>query len=568
VTFPSSFPSTNAIRIEAFAFSNCKSLVEMDLRTLRIQDIGARAFENCPSLTNFLFPEEGLESISDSLLAVCTSLQEIKIPNTVVVIGQGAFLRCENLRHVSFLGKNDDEDETTTSCSTSKLVIIGNNAFHCCRSLVELLLPSTVVSIGGNAFSNAIALSNLELPEGLMVLGRGAFTKCKSLYSVSIPSTLNKIERASFNHCHSLAEVMFQEGLKTIAGLAFVDTSLSGVVFPRSLSLVEHGAFGPRGQLLGMEIPMHTDLHFVAASASGSPCFSSCQDLVNVCIPTNMDHSADHAFSQCHRLRWKNHSIEGSEFRPELLRKRFVNLPIHEVCYYASTMTVVDLSLALKSSQGDSQECRCTVDAFGMTPFHIVVTSARLHEGMLALLLDHMPVDSIWTRDRHDQTMMDYLVKHGSKRALPLIKMVLQKAIDHEMDSWGRIPVGWISDLSRCVRDIQGEPNVRARPQVWKEHVDPVMRRLARYLGIETTSIAELAVWKMAIRQLTSLDEQEDPVTRTECRMRCGSEIVLGNVMGYLWNSLDGVPFPAPHCSSLYWNAIMFDGFDKEYGDY
>lgn len=534
------------------AFAGCKSLVTMDLRNLGIQDIGPGAFRGCHSLANIHLPEEELVSITGRLFDNCRSLQEIAIPSSVVVISQAAFQNCVNLRNVRLLNEGGKK--------SSKLEVIGNQAFSGCLrlgSIADLLLPATIVTIGEEAFMGASSLTTLELPEGLMWLGKAAFSKCSNLRWVSIPSTVTRIEQDSFSYCLKLGEVNLREGLQVIGQCAFKCTSLSAIAFPRSLSLIENSAFERCGGLLGVEIPMNTDLRIV--SGRDAQCFWGCWSLINVCIPTNMGYSADDAFSQSGGLLFEDADDDDDPvfvFRPDILRRRFVHLPIHEICYYASRMTVDDLSLALESlsAEGAFQSLNSITDAYGMTPFHIIVTSARLDGAMLAVLLDHMPMNIIGFRDKNGRTMMDYLLRHGSKRAVPLIKMVLQKVIQHEMSGLCSPNHAWLADLSHRVDEIPcdfGDFEDR------KAQADSIMRRSTKYLGMEATSVVELAIWKVAIGQLP-MNEQVDQNARMDCRMRCGSEIVLGNAMRYLWDHRrDKVPmFVTSLYTSLYNDAM------------
>jgi len=520
-------------KIGKAAFSR-SSLIGIDL--LHVKDIGSGAFSFCDSLVDVYLPE-GLVTISDSLFHGCDALRQITLPSTLVVIGQLAFGRCALLENVEF---------------NNKLEIIGNHAFQYCNSLTTFQLPRSVVSIGNQAFSENVSMTEIQLPEGLLVLGKSAFAFCLELRSVKIPTTLNKIEMGSFSNCKSLKEVEFQEGLTHIEAEAFAHCPFSAMVLPRSLCVVEAGAFLYCHSLLGVELPIHTDLQMIPANPT---CFSKCDLLVNVCIPMSMAHTAGRAFSDCKLLR----NTSDGQLQTEILRRRFVKLPIHEVCYYASTMTVDDLSVALESSSSGP-----LIDPLGMTPLHIVSTSARLRADMTAHLLDNLPVGCLWTKDKHGRTAMDYLLFHNSERAPPLIKMVLQKAIQHEMEGWGI--ERWISDLFHCVEDITFDYDIEDRG----ENLGAVIEKLSMYLGVEITSIVELAIWKVTIGEVARDDQEHNQDHRTDCRMRCGSDVVLRNVIEYLWDSESESSFSSAFvslCSSLYGEAIKRSEIESEFSD-
>ncbi|CAJ1943363.1 unnamed protein product [Cylindrotheca closterium] len=552
-----SMPLISLKKIGNFAFFYCRSLVAVPADLLRhVKEIGSGAFEYCDSLVDLHLPE-GLLSISDSLFRLCTALRQIIIPSTVVVIGKKSFYGCKLL-------------ETVTLSNNSKLEIIGNGAFQSCQSLQELLaLPPTLVSIGNVAFCQS-SIAHIQLPEGLLILGASAFALCRTLGWISIPSTLRTIASGSFEGCSSLVEVHFKEGLQRIGQRAFAKCPrISAIALPQSLCFMEDGAFSDCDSLLGVELPiLHTALQMALPPTSignvpmlqRRSCFADCNNLVNVCIPINMNHSAEDAFSDCDKLlldQNQHHHIDAQQIvslalQPsEKLRRRFVNLPIHEVCYYASTMTVDDLSLALEASSPFSSSEALLTDPFGMTPLHIVSTSTRLRGDMMRILLYHLPVNCLWTKDKHGRTVMDYLLFHNSKRAVPLIKMVLQKAIKHELNDWG-IDERWMSDFCRCVEEIPCDYDVKDS----RQHVDSLIGRLTQYLRIEVTSIVELAVWKGAI-VLCDKEQEKDQAHqhRTGCRMRCGSNIVLGNVIEYLWDNESETSLSSsfvPLSSSLY----------------
>ena len=189
--------------IEDYAFSECTKIEKLDFGNA-LESIGAEAFYYNTSLTNVLLPKTlkflgakafGLHYLERKIdftgtiedwckisfggpcfpnfknytltfyskllteLTIPNTLDEIhaftfenwywlktiKIPNTVKVIGDDAFMNCENLQKIEFEQK-------------SNLTAIKTLAFHSCKSLSAILLPSTVRSIVYNAFENCTNL--------------------------------------------------------------------------------------------------------------------------------------------------------------------------------------------------------------------------------------------------------------------------------------------------------------------------------------------------------------------------------------------------------------------------
>ena len=56
--------------------------------------------------------------------------------------------------------------------------IICNNAFFCCRSLTDIVIPDSVTSIGDGAFEGCRSLTEVVIPDRVTNIGKGAFEVC------------------------------------------------------------------------------------------------------------------------------------------------------------------------------------------------------------------------------------------------------------------------------------------------------------------------------------------------------------------------------------------------------
>ena len=68
--------------------------------------------------------------------------------------------------------------------------IICNSAFWNCRSLSEIVIPSSVTSIGDFAFYGCDSLSEIDIPSSVTSIGDWAFFHCSSLKYISIPQSV------------------------------------------------------------------------------------------------------------------------------------------------------------------------------------------------------------------------------------------------------------------------------------------------------------------------------------------------------------------------------------------
>uniref|UniRef100_UPI004029E354 leucine-rich repeat protein n=1 Tax=Prevotella sp. TaxID=59823 RepID=UPI004029E354 len=100
--------------------------------------------------------KEGTRIICDSAFAGCRSLSEIVIPSSVTSIGKGAFFACDSLSEIVI---------------PSSVTSIGDSAFSRCDSLSEIVIPSSVTSIGHHAFFACDSLSEIVIPSSVTSIG-------------------------------------------------------------------------------------------------------------------------------------------------------------------------------------------------------------------------------------------------------------------------------------------------------------------------------------------------------------------------------------------------------------
>mmetsp|Transcript_31454 Transcript_31454/g.75906 ORF Transcript_31454/g.75906 Transcript_31454/m.75906 type:complete len:247 (+) Transcript_31454:862-1602(+) len=215
------------------------------------------------------------------------------------------------------------------------------------------------------------------------------------------------------------------------------------------------------------------------------------------------------------------------------LKGRFRSLPIHKRCYHASTTDASRLARRLEATSAEEKNQK---DDYGMTPFHIISTSAKLRSDLLEVLLDGYPLETLAHKDANGKTMMDYLFVNRSSKALPLIKLLIQKVIVEQMSHNGLEK--WQPELSSLAAslDWNGEIDVR-RPCL-----DRVLARLGFCVKMEVPFLLELALWKRNIMPSANGSKSRKrkkrrKVDRENCRMFSGAEVVIPSVIAFLWNA-------------------------------
>lgn len=171
---------------------------------------------------------EGVKIILNYAFYGISSIKELTLPSTLVEIGRGAFLGCDQLKSVTILGETK----------------IGDYAFGNCRNLADLHLSDKVTTIGEFAF-NDCGFKSLVIPDSVTSIGRWAFAGCYYLEEVTVGSGLKHIPEGAFIYNGaSLHTVIISEGVETIGEKAFAHCySLSNLYIPDSVTAIKENAF-------------------------------------------------------------------------------------------------------------------------------------------------------------------------------------------------------------------------------------------------------------------------------------------------------------------------------------
>ena len=98
----------------------------------------------------------GLDRIPADAFSGCRRLQEIVLPESIVIISDRAFMRCIQLSSVNI---------------PSRVRKIKDSSFTECYALPEVILPSSLESIGPYAFFECERMKTLRIPASVLSLG-------------------------------------------------------------------------------------------------------------------------------------------------------------------------------------------------------------------------------------------------------------------------------------------------------------------------------------------------------------------------------------------------------------
>ena len=211
------------------AFYSCDSLESVEMP--QVQTIGEWAFYDCYSLTSVEMPQ--VQMIGDYAFYWCESLTSVEMPN-VQTIGESAFTGCSFLTSIIISPDNENfsaeggilynKDKSTLVAYPAavddikiadSVQMIGEWAFYWCESLTSVEMPS-VHTVGEGAFLSCTSLTSVEMPK-VQTIGERAFSYCDFLTSVEMLN-VHTIGSQAFEYCESLTSAYFYSDAPTSFG--------------------------------------------------------------------------------------------------------------------------------------------------------------------------------------------------------------------------------------------------------------------------------------------------------------------------------------------------------------
>ncbi len=313
--------------IDSHAFNDCTALESIVLpENGALTTLGDGVFAGCKVLDSIVIPKNVTE-IGKGVFSGCAALHSLfvsannsvyqsknnciltkdgttvlfgcggsTIPADVTVIGDYAF----------------DNSNIAAVVIPDSVVRIGDFAFVSCTNLTEVVIPDSVREIGTRAFFGCTALRDVALPKSNVTLGSRLFSGCKSLLSVTLPKDLKTIDPWLFAEWRGLQRIAIPEGVETISAAAFMGcTGLTDIVLPSTIQSIEYGAFTNCTSLKGVwfcggaapqDVCSIENNYFSAAAKHyiDDPCDKTCNDCddsflgVHTVTTSSCDTECDH----------------------------------------------------------------------------------------------------------------------------------------------------------------------------------------------------------------------------------------------------------------------------------
>lgn len=264
---------------------------------------------------------DGIRTIAAAAFGA-SRIETVNIPNSVSVIEDVAFHRCDNLKTVTigngvkewgeqaflyasgdYVINSDIPDSQSQNDSPFGYSYIGNltfgpdvttvgtSAFASCGRLQKVVIPKNVVALN-NSFPNS-TMSELEYNSPIVFSN---LFNGKKLLKVTLGEDVETIQDAAFEKCSSLAEVVTGDKITSIGNSAFSGCSnLANFEWSASLESIGDYAFANGNKLTVVELPS-------SVTNLGVRAFSECKLLQKVTLSDNIEEIKEYTFYKCTAL--------------------------------------------------------------------------------------------------------------------------------------------------------------------------------------------------------------------------------------------------------------------------
>lgn len=285
--------------------------------------------------------DSAFESLSTPI-----NVSSVFIPATVLRIGGSAFSYCNSLTTVTFAEDSQLKSIERAAFWGSEHVhprfkeikipdsveTIGNGAFYECRDLERIALPSALQTLSSVTFYNCTALSEVTFPASLKTIESSAFSGCRNLSEVKLPASLTAIQSSVFHLCINLKTVSYDGSLEQWSRIT-ADNDVLGYSCPSLVMsdytaqfiLVKNAFLDPPPKTVTITKYTGTESTVILPSTInswpvtkiGEDAFQDNTTITSVTIPASVTEIGSNAFAGCTNLTsvhyagdWSNLTIQ------------------------------------------------------------------------------------------------------------------------------------------------------------------------------------------------------------------------------------------------------------------
>lgn len=205
--------------------------------------------------------------IPDGITTICANafgtrnsdiVQEVVLPNSLKIIGYGAFYSCKNLKRIYIPENVETIGIDAFSKNIEWIEVDPNNRSYSSLNGVlytkgysdMLYVPDPIkariktVTVSSNNQSNEVGNSEtLEIASVTKSISDNCFRKQSNITEVVLPDSIERIGKYVFYECTSLSMIKMPKSLKSIGSCAFSRTKLKAVDIPEGVEFIGDEAF-------------------------------------------------------------------------------------------------------------------------------------------------------------------------------------------------------------------------------------------------------------------------------------------------------------------------------------
>ena len=331
-----------------------------------VMAIGNKAFESL-NVSSVFIPAT-VRSIGDSAFGYCKFL-------TTVTFAEGSQLK--SIERAAFYGTEHAHPRFKEIKIPDSVETIGNGAFYDCRDLERITLPSALQKLSNSTFYDCTALSEVTFPASLKTIEKSAFSGCRKLSKVELPASLTTIQSYVFDRCSALKTVFYDGSLERWSQintsndfLGYSSPSLVMDDYTAQFILVEDGPFAEPIPKKTVTITKYTGTEstvILPSTISSWPVTKIGEDalkdnttITSVTIPASVTEIGSNAFAGCTNLTsvnyegdWSNLTIQSGNPAVEDAAKDAANEQLFDFEFILNNTAVIVNNYRCKGTAAD-----------------------------------------------------------------------------------------------------------------------------------------------------------------------------------------------------------------------
>ena len=274
--------------IDSMVFQEC-SLLDSIIIPNTVTNIRKRAFYGCYNLSNIVF-SNSLQTIGEWAFYSCYSLPVTNIPSSITTIGSYAFHYVKMIYYSGTatgapwgaLCVNGYQKDSLYYTNSSKTILVGAHpkihsvvipntvtiikdyAFHYCKNIDTLTIPSSVIAIGRSfayctnlhtlnflsencsfqsnywggvvsCFQGDTNLVTINIGNTVSRIPEDFFKGCDKVETIFIPNSVSYIGSGAFLNCNGLTSTNYNGTISEWMNITFGDTASNPVLYSHNL---------------------------------------------------------------------------------------------------------------------------------------------------------------------------------------------------------------------------------------------------------------------------------------------------------------------------------------------